>query len=137
MYFQALIRKALCVTVREMIETTRWWEQSEGTLPGACTTPPNKGGERRSGQIETMSGRQVVECIPNFSEGRRTDVIQAIADAIHETAGCSLLDVDSGVSNNRTVYTYVGAPTEVVQAALAAARVAFQRIDMSKHKGLF
>ena len=104
----------------------------------ALPHPINEGSWRGGAQIEeTMSGRQVVECIPNFSEGRRTDVIQAIADAIHETAGCSLLDVDSGVSNNRTVYTYVGAPTEVVQAALAAARVAFQRIDMSKHKGLY
>ncbi|PWA33781.1 hypothetical protein CCH79_00017232 [Gambusia affinis] len=78
---------------------------------------------------------QLVECVPNFSEGRDQKVIDAIAAAISETAGCSLLDVDPGASTNRTVYTFVGPPEAVVQGALNAACRAFGLIDMSKHSG--
>jgi glutamate formiminotransferase / formiminotetrahydrofolate cyclodeaminase len=79
--------------------------------------------------------RQLVECVPNFSEGRDRAVIDAIADAIRGTAGCTLLDVDPGASTNRTVYTFVGAPEAVVDGALAAARVARARLDMRTQKG--
>jgi glutamate formiminotransferase/formiminotetrahydrofolate cyclodeaminase len=79
--------------------------------------------------------RKLVECVPNFSEGRDRAVIDAIADAIRATAGCALLDVDPGASTNRTVYTFVGGPEAVVEGALAAARVARVRIDMRKQKG--
>ncbi len=79
--------------------------------------------------------RKLVECVPNCSEGRDRAVIDAIADAIRGTAGCTLLDVDPGASTNRTVYTFVGAPEAVVEGALAAARVAHARIDMRGHKG--
>lgn len=79
--------------------------------------------------------RKLVECVPNFSEGRDRAVIDAIADAIRATAGCTLLDVDPGASTNRTVYTLVGAPEGVVAGALAAARVARLRIDMRTQKG--
>ena len=82
-----------------------------------------------------MAHAQLVECVPNFSEGQREDVIKAIASAIRETEGCSLLDVDAGASTNRTVYTFVGSPQKVVQAALTAARTARNLIDMTKHKG--
>ncbi|XP_038578045.1 formimidoyltransferase-cyclodeaminase-like isoform X2 [Micropterus salmoides] len=78
---------------------------------------------------------QLVECVPNFSEGRNKEVIDAISAAISGTAGCSLLDVDPGASTNRTVYTFVGSPAAVVEAALNAARQAFSLIDMSKHSG--
>lgn len=78
---------------------------------------------------------QIVECVPNFSEGRRKDVIQAIADAIIKTDGVTLLDVDPGASTNRTVYTFVGTPEAVVEGALAASRVAATLIDMSTHQG--
>lgn len=78
---------------------------------------------------------QIVECVPNFSEGRDRAVIDAIAEAIRRTDGCSLLDVDPGQSTNRTVYTFVGDPRAVVEGALAAARVARERIDMRRHKG--
>lgn len=78
---------------------------------------------------------QIVECVPNFSEGRDRSVIDAIAEAIRRTEGCTLLDVDPGQSTNRTVYTFVGDPTAVVEGALAAARVARERIDMRRHKG--
>jgi glutamate formiminotransferase len=62
-------------------------------------------------------------------------VIDAIANAIAHTKGCYLLDVDSGVSTNRTIYTFVGEPECVVQGALAAARVAHRLIDMQVQKG--
>ncbi len=78
---------------------------------------------------------KLVECVPNFSEGRDRAVVDAIADAIRASAGCTLLDVDPGASTNRTVYTFVGAPEAVVAGALAAARVARGRIDMRKQAG--
>jgi glutamate formiminotransferase/formiminotetrahydrofolate cyclodeaminase len=79
--------------------------------------------------------RQLVECVPNFSEGRDRAVIDAIAEAIRKTSGCTLLDVDPGASTNRTVYTFVGSPESVVEGALAAARVARGRIDMRNQRG--
>jgi glutamate formiminotransferase/formiminotetrahydrofolate cyclodeaminase len=79
--------------------------------------------------------KKIIECVPNFSEGRNSETIAAIAEAISTTAGCSLLDVDPGASTNRTVYTFVGDPEAVVLGALAAARVARDRIDMRTHTG--
>src|SRR5262245_51366674 len=79
--------------------------------------------------------RRLVECVPNFSEGRDPAVIEAIAEAVRQTPGCSLLDVDPGQSTHRTVYTFVGSPEAVVEGALAAARVARERIDMRQHRG--
>ena len=79
--------------------------------------------------------KKIVECVPNFSEGRNQETIEAIAQAIRETKGCSVLDVDPGASTNRTVYTFVGDPDAVIKGALAAAQTAAERIDMSKHKG--
>ncbi len=79
--------------------------------------------------------RKIVECVPNFSEGRDQDVINAIADAIKNTEGCTLLDVDPGKSTNRTVYTFVGSPEAVVEGALNSARIARKLIDMRKHTG--
>jgi glutamate formiminotransferase/formiminotetrahydrofolate cyclodeaminase len=79
--------------------------------------------------------RKLVECVPNFSEGRDRAVIDALADAIRATAGCTLLDVDPGASTNRTVFTFVGSPEAVVEGAVAAARVARLRIDMRTQKG--
>lgn len=79
--------------------------------------------------------KQLVECVPNFSEGRDEQIITAIADAIRNTPGCTLLDVDPGRSTHRTVYTFVGDPQAVIVGALAAARVARARIDMSRHQG--
>jgi len=78
---------------------------------------------------------KIVECVPNFSEGRDRDVIEAIADAIRETPGCRLLDVDSGWSTNRTVYTFVGDPDAIVAGAVNAAHIARARIDMRRHSG--
>ncbi|MCB2148524.1 MAG: glutamate formimidoyltransferase [Deltaproteobacteria bacterium] len=79
--------------------------------------------------------RKIVECVPNFSEGNNRETIEAIAQAIKETPGCTLLDVDPGKSTNRTVYTFVGDPDAVIQGALNSARVAREKIDMRVHKG--
>ncbi len=82
-----------------------------------------------------MKTKKIVECVPNFSEGRDEQIIKAIAEAIENTPGCKLLDVDPGKSTNRTVYTFVGEPEAVVEGALNAARIARKLIDMRKHKG--
>ncbi len=79
--------------------------------------------------------RKIIECVPNFSEGRDPGVIEAIAASIRSTPGCTLLDVDPGQSTNRTVYTFVGSPEAVLEGALNAARVARERIDMRTHTG--
>ena len=82
-----------------------------------------------------MNDNAVVECVPNFSEGRDRKKIDAIADAIRGAAGVKLLDVDPGADTNRTVYTFVGAPQAVLEAALAGARAARECIDMAVHAG--
>jgi glutamate formiminotransferase/formiminotetrahydrofolate cyclodeaminase len=78
---------------------------------------------------------QLVECVPNFSEGRDKAVIDAIARAISGTSGARLLDVDPGADTNRTVYTFVGEPAAVSEAAFRGAVAASQLIDMAKHQG--
>jgi glutamate formiminotransferase/formiminotetrahydrofolate cyclodeaminase len=78
---------------------------------------------------------RLVECVPNFSEGRNKKVIDAIADAIKNVEGVELLDIDSGASTNRTVFTFVGEPEPVVEAAFHAIARAASLIDMRKHKG--
>ncbi len=79
--------------------------------------------------------RKLVECVPNFSEGRNPEIIEAIADSIRQTPGCTLLDVDPGKSTNRTVYTFVGSPESVVEGALNSAKTARKLIDMRNHHG--
>ena len=77
----------------------------------------------------------IVECVPNFSEGRDEVVIEAIADAIRGVDGVSLLDVDPGAATNRTVMTMVGPPQAVVEAAFQAMSTAAELIDMQNHSG--
>ena len=77
----------------------------------------------------------IVECVPNFSEGRDRSVIDAIAESIRRVPGARLLDVDPGASTNRTVVTFVGAPDNVLEAAFQAAATAYRLIDMTRHKG--
>jgi glutamate formiminotransferase/formiminotetrahydrofolate cyclodeaminase len=79
--------------------------------------------------------QQLIECVPNFSEGRDMDVIRRITDAIESVDGVRLLDVDPGKATNRTVVTFVGAPEPVVEAAVRAGRLAAELIDMAKHGG--
>jgi len=78
---------------------------------------------------------RIVECVPNFSEGRDKSVIDAISAAIKSVDGVKLLDVDPGADFNRTVYTFVGEPEPVLEAAFRAAKVGTALIDMTKHKG--
>ncbi|MEM2143162.1 MAG: glutamate formimidoyltransferase [Candidatus Thorarchaeota archaeon] len=78
---------------------------------------------------------KIVECVPNFSEGRRKDVIDAIADAIRGVEGVRLLDVESDYDHNRSVFTFIGEPEKVKLAALRAAEVAVEKIDLNHHRG--
>ena len=78
---------------------------------------------------------RLVECVPNFSEGRDKSVIDAISRAISATSGVRLLDVDPGADTNRTVYTFVGPPEAVAEAAFRGAEAAAPLIDMAKHQG--
>lgn len=78
---------------------------------------------------------KLIECVPNFSEGRDRAVIDAIAAEISRTEGAVLLDVDPGEATNRTVVTFVGTPEAVEEAAFRAIRRAAALIDMSKHRG--
>jgi glutamate formiminotransferase/formiminotetrahydrofolate cyclodeaminase len=79
--------------------------------------------------------KKLIECVPNFSEGRDLSIIKQITDAIESVEGVKLLDVDPGKATNRTVVTFVGEPVPVVQAAYRGMKKAAELIDMSKHKG--
>src|SRR2546430_3263683 len=79
--------------------------------------------------------QKLIECVPNFSEGRDQNVIRQITDAIESVDGVSLLDVDPGASTNRTVVTFVGSRDAAVEAAFRAIKKASELIDMRKHKG--
>ncbi|HRX31350.1 MAG TPA: glutamate formimidoyltransferase [Tenuifilaceae bacterium] len=82
-----------------------------------------------------MSGKKLIECVPNFSEGRDMNVINQITKEIEAVEGVKLIDVDPGKATNRTVVTFVGTPDEVLEAAFRAVRKAKELIDMSKHHG--
>ncbi len=79
--------------------------------------------------------KQLIECVPNFSEGNDMNVINQIADAIRSIEGVKLLNVDPGKATNRTVMTMVGPPAQVIEAAFAGIMKAAELIDMTKHKG--
>jgi glutamate formiminotransferase / formiminotetrahydrofolate cyclodeaminase len=78
---------------------------------------------------------QIIECVPNFSEGRDLNIINQITAAIENVDGVKLLNVDPGAATNRTVVTFVGSPLAVVEGAYAGIKKAAELIDMSKHKG--
>ena len=78
---------------------------------------------------------QLIECVPNFSEGNDLEIIKQITDEIEKVEGVKLLNVDPGKATNRTVVTFVGTPDAVVEAAFNAIKKAGELIDMSKHKG--
>ncbi len=79
--------------------------------------------------------KQLIECVPNFSEGRDLNIIKQITDAIESVEGVRLLNVDPGKATNRTVVTFVGEPEAVIAAAFIGIKTAGELIDMSKHKG--
>ncbi len=82
-----------------------------------------------------MNLNQIIECVPNFSEGRDMTIIKQITDEIEKVDGVRLLDVDPGKATNRTVVTFVGHPKAVIEAAYQAIKKAGELIDMSKHSG--
>ena len=79
--------------------------------------------------------QKLIECVPNFSEGRDLDIIRQITAAIESADGVSLLDVDPGASTNRTVVTFVGSPKAAVEGAFRGIQKAAELIDMRQHKG--
>lgn len=79
--------------------------------------------------------KKIIECVPNFSEGRNMDVIKQITDQVESVEGVKLLNVDPGYATNRTVVTFVGEPELVIEAALRAIKKAGELIDMTKHHG--
>lgn len=79
--------------------------------------------------------KQLIECVPNFSEGRDEKILHQIAESIRSVEGVKLLDIDSGKATNRTVYTFVGEPEPVIEAAFRAIKMASELIDMQKHQG--
>ena len=79
--------------------------------------------------------KRLIECVPNFSEGRNLEIIKQITDSIESVEGIKLLNVDPGKATNRTVVTFVGEPEQVVQAAFLAIKTAGELIDMRTHKG--
>ena len=78
---------------------------------------------------------QLIECVPNFSEGRNQQTIDAIAPAISSVVDIKLMNIDAGWDANRTVYTFAGKPQAVLEAAFQAIKTASERIDMRVHKG--
>ena len=78
---------------------------------------------------------RLIECVPNFSEGRDLNKIKLITNAIESVDGITLLDVDPGSDTNRTVVTFVGSPEVISEGAFQGIKTASELIDMSKHKG--
>lgn len=78
---------------------------------------------------------KLLECVPNISEGRRTEVIEACVDVVRNTPGVTVLDYSSDESHNRSVITYIGEPERVCDAAVALAKKAAELIDLTKHTG--
>ena len=79
--------------------------------------------------------KKIIECVPNISEGRNQTIIDACADAVRKVKGAKLLDVDPGKSTNRTVFTFVGDPESVIEAAFQFTKKAYELIDMTNHHG--
>src|SRR5438105_7255550 len=86
-------------------------------------------------QGDVVTASPLIECVPNFSEGRDSRTIEALRNALASVPGVRLLDVQTDASHNRSVFTFVSPPAAAVVAAFAAMRVATQRIDLTKHKG--
>jgi len=80
--------------------------------------------------------RQVIECVPNFSEGRNRDTVDALAAAVRDVSGVRLVNVSADPDHHRTVLTFVGEPGAVAEAAFRCARVAVERIDLRFHQGV-
>src|SRR5437588_11396961 len=84
---------------------------------------------------DVVTASPLIECVPNFSEGRDSRTIEALRNALASVPGVRLLDVQTDASHNRSVLTFVSPPAAAVDAAFAAMRVATERIDLTKHSG--
>src|SRR5881392_2228496 len=85
--------------------------------------------------LEVSMPSPLIECVPNFSEGRDAATLEALRTALTTVPGVRLLDVQADTSHNRSVFTFVAPPDAAVEAALSAMRVATERIDLTKHRG--
>src|SRR5207249_284616 len=106
-----------------------------GLAARAPQTTGNTRKDRGRSRLVALIMQKLIECVPNFSEGRDLNVIRQITAAIEAVEGVSLLDVDPGASTNRTVVTFVGSPEAAVEAAFRGIQKAAELIDMRKHKG--
>jgi len=79
--------------------------------------------------------KQLIECVPNFSEGRRSEVIEAIVAPLRKKKGCAVLDFRAHPDHNRLVVSLVGEPEPIQEALLEAAQIAISRIDLNHHQG--
>ena len=86
-------------------------------------------------QYKSNIMKQIIECVPNISEGKDSEKIKAISSIVEQIEGVKLLNVDPGAATNRTVITFVGPPENVVEAAFLLIKKAKELIDMSKHSG--
>src|SRR3954464_6695018 len=86
-------------------------------------------------RLRRESSMKLVECVPNFSEGRRPEIVAAIRSAIAEVDGVSVLDVSSDASHNRSVITFIASVDTAVDAAFAGIKAASERIDLCNHSG--
>ena len=91
--------------------------------------------KRISNYIIDIQMKKLIECVPNFSEGRNMEIIRQITDEVGKIEGVKLLDIDPGITTNRTVVTFVGTPDEVCEAAFQCIKKAQELIDMRSHKG--
>src|SRR5688572_19536213 len=91
--------------------------------------------DSEAGGHDWESRMKLIECVPNFSEGRRLEVVAAIRDAIASAEGVSVLDVSSDASHNRSVITFVAPVTSAVEAAFLGIKAASERIDLCAHSG--
>jgi glutamate formiminotransferase / formiminotetrahydrofolate cyclodeaminase len=114
------------MTPRELARLAVWWRLDENLEEIEVWSGMRDGKERAPG---------LIECVPNFSEGRDPAIIAEITREIELVEGVLLLDVDPGKATNRTVVTFVGAPEPVLEAAVRAVRKAAELIDMSQHHG--
>ncbi|KAK7791098.1 hypothetical protein R5R35_012914 [Gryllus longicercus] len=109
----------------------------EGVEEGAEEEEEGEDADDGCDDVQELLARDdaVIECVPNISEGRDAQVVEAVAAAARGVAGCTLLDVSSGADTHRTVLTLAGAPAAVLAAAQALAAAAAARIDMRRHAG--
>src|SRR4051794_11100101 len=98
--------------------------------PGVNPQPPTP-----SPQPPEPAMQPIVECIPNFSEGRRPEVIAAIVGVLRDRPGVRLLDVESNADHNRTVVTFIGSPAAVAAAAFDLTQAAVKHLNLEEHKG--